>query len=482
VAELPRDSLLGLICAHVTARSLGHPVRVAVDGITASGKSTWADALADRVRANGRAAIRISMDGFHHRRERRHRQGRLSADGYYEDAYDLATAARDLLAPLGPGGTLRYRERAIDLATDRAVEDAWQIASPDAVLIVDGSFLQRPELRGLWDEVVYLDVPFDVAMHRGLRRDAAAFGGEHNARTAFEHRYHAAGRRYLRDVDPARRATVVVDNTDFDRPVLRRLGVERTRRAHPAGDVDYERHGTGYAVHRRPDPRIASVIHAALGDARTVLNVGAGAGSYEPDDRYVVAVEPSAAMRAQRPTHRVPAVDAVAERLPFAAASFDAAMATITVHQWRDLDAGLRELRRVSRGVVAIVTADGPALTNFWLADYVPDLITGEQRRFPPIEHIVGVLGGTTDVVPIPIPHDCVDGFAEAYYARPEAFLDADVRASQSAWTFLDPAVVAGGLSLLADDLATGAWDRTYGHLRAQPAWLGALRLIIARP
>lgn len=254
------------------------------------------------------------------------------------------------------------------------------------------------------------------------------------------------------------------------------------RRMHPAGDVDYEHHGTGYAVHRRPDPRIAAVIHRALGGAHTVLNVGAGAGSYEPDDRYVVAVEPAAAMRAQRPVHRVPAVDAAAERLPFDDDSFDAAMATITIHQWPDLDVGLRELRRVSRGVVAIVTADGPALANFWLGDYVPELIAGEQRRFPPIEHVVDILGGTADVVTIPIPRDCVDGFAEAYYGRPEAFLDPEVRASQSAWTFLDRATVDHGLRRLADDLATGAWDRTYGDLRQQPEWLGAMRLIIARP
>src|SRR3954469_15606234 len=130
-----------------------------------------------------------------------------------------------------------------------------------------------------------------------------------------------------------------------------------------AGDFDYETRGHGYARVRRPDPRIAALIHAALGDARTVLNVGAGAGSYEPTDRYVVAVEPSAAMRAQRPAAAVPAIDAVAERLPFDDNTFDAAMATVTVHQWSDTDRGLRELRRVSRGPGQGVTLGGGRLT-----------------------------------------------------------------------------------------------------------------------
>ena len=134
-----------------------------------------------------------------------------------------------------------------------------------------------------------------------------------------------------------------------------------------AGDVDYEVEGVGYAVQRRTDPRIASLVHAALGDARTVLNVGAGAGSYEPHDRVVTAVEPSAAMRAQRPSHLAEAMDATAEALPFDDDSFDAAMATVTIHQWTDVDRGLRELRRVSRGPVVILTFDGDAITRFWL-------------------------------------------------------------------------------------------------------------------
>ncbi len=158
-----------------------------------------------------------------------------------------------------------------------------------------------------------------------------------------------------------------------------------------AGDVDYTRYGHGYAYRRRTEPRIAALVHAALGDARTVLNVGAGAGSYEPRDRYVLAIEPSAAMRAQRAPHLAPAIDGVAERLPFDDDAVDAAMALVTVHQWRDLRTGLQEMRRVSRGPVVVLTFDGDALDRFWLADYAPELITVERRRYPAISMILEI-------------------------------------------------------------------------------------------
>ena len=253
-------------------------------------------------------------------------------------------------------------------------------------------------------------------------------------------------------------------------------------RAVPAGDFDYEAGGQGYALLRRTDPRIAAYVHAALGDARRVVNVGAGAGSYEPADREVTAVEPSAAMRAQRPRHLAPAIDATAERLPFDDDSFDAAMATITIHQWADLDAGLRELRRVSRGPVVILTFDGDALARFWLDDYVPEVIAIERRRFPAVEHVAAVLGGAVTVTPVPIPIDCVDGFGEAYYGRPEALLDPDVRAAQSGWALVDEDAVARGVERLRAALASGAWDRAYGRLREQPERVGAVCLIVAVP
>jgi len=246
----------------------------------------------------------------------------------------------------------------------------------------------------------------------------------------------------------------------------------------PAGDFDYERGGTGYAERRRTDPRIAARVHAALGTARTVLNVGAGAGSYEPADRRVIAVEPSAAMRAQRPAGR-PAIGAVAEWLPFASAAFDAAMAMMTVHQWTNLDRGLHELRRVSRGPVLILTFDPDQLDRLWLADYLPELIAGERRRFPSLDRLAAALGPCR-ITELAIPLDCTDGFLEAYYGRPEAFGDPAVRRSQSSWSFLDPAVRDRGLARLAADLASGDWDRRYGRLRGQPEFAGALRLVVS--
>ena len=249
-----------------------------------------------------------------------------------------------------------------------------------------------------------------------------------------------------------------------------------------AGDFDHETHGGGYAVRRRTDPRIAAHVHAALGDARTVLNVGAGAGSYEPEDREVTAVEPSASMRSQRPPHLSTAIDATAEDLPFADDDFDAAMAVITVHQWADADRGLRELRRVSRGPVVVLTLDMDAMAQFWLADYLPELIAADRHRFPTVDHIAEVLGGTVEVTPIPIPVDCVDGFIEAYYARPEQFLDPAVRRSQSGWGFVEPAVADRAVARLRADLASGEWHRRYGEVAARPELVGSLRLVVARP
>jgi SAM-dependent methyltransferase len=259
---------------------------------------------------------------------------------------------------------------------------------------------------------------------------------------------------------------------------LRSIGA---RSPSPAGDVDYGAHGEGYVRQRRTDPRIAAFVHGALGPARTVLNVGAGAGSYEPEDRYVLAVEPSAAMRAQRPAHLAPAINAVAENLPLDDQSVDASMALLTVHQWRDLDQGLSELRRVTRGPIIVLTFDGDALDRFWLADYCPEVIATERRRFPAIDDLRQKLGGADDAVTIPIPIDCVDGFMEAYYARPEAFLDPAVRRSQSAWTFLTEEDQGRCVEALGRDLESGAWDAQYGEWRSRPTFEGSLRMIVSR-
>jgi SAM-dependent methyltransferase len=250
----------------------------------------------------------------------------------------------------------------------------------------------------------------------------------------------------------------------------------------PAGDYDYDAQGGGYARVRRPDPRIAAQIHAALGEARTVVNVGAGSGSYEPTDRTVIPIEPSATMRRERPAHLPPAIDAAAEALPLADDAVDAAMATITIHQWPDLGAGLREMRRVARGPVVILTFDPAAITDLWLADYVPSVLHAEARRQPDLSRVAAQLGGSVTIEPVDVPLDCTDGFIQAYYGRPEALTDPAIRQAQSSWAFGEPTEVQAGLARLADDLASGAWDERYGHLRTQPVYRGSLRLLIAHP
>jgi SAM-dependent methyltransferase len=246
-----------------------------------------------------------------------------------------------------------------------------------------------------------------------------------------------------------------------------------------AGDANYGAIGPGYTRFRRPDPRIAAFIHRALGDAATVLNVGAGAGSYEPTDRQVTAVEPSASMRAQRPPHLPQAIDAVAEQLPFPDLSFDAAMATFTIHQWPDLAKGLAEIRRVTRGPIALLTCDPDLLDRFWLNAYAQEAIAVEAGRYPSMDRVRRALGGAAEVRPVPIPLDCLDGFNEAYYGRPEMLLDPAARLVCSAWSFVDPTVVKRFAADLARDLADGTWDARQGALRTQPVFEGSLVLIV---
>lgn len=248
-----------------------------------------------------------------------------------------------------------------------------------------------------------------------------------------------------------------------------------------AGDVDYGAIGRTYSRFRRPDPIIAAQIHKALGPARTVLNVGAGAGSYEPLDRLVTAVEPSASMRAQRPSYLSTAIDAVAEDLPFPDSSFDAAMALVTVHQWSDLERGLAEMRRVTRGPVILLVCDPDRMHDCWLSDYIPEVRTIEAQRFPSITRLRDVLGGTVAVEAVPIPIDCSDGFNEAYYGRPEAFLVEDARLACSSWSLVPRPVVERFVHALTQDLASGRWDEKYGHLRSQPFFDGPLRLVIGQ-
>ncbi len=249
-----------------------------------------------------------------------------------------------------------------------------------------------------------------------------------------------------------------------------------------AGDADYGRIGAAYARYRQADPRIARVVHEALGPAHTVLNVGAGTGSYEPQDRAVTAIEPSEAMRAQRPGHVAVALDATAEDLPFADDSFDAAMAILSVHQWHDLRAGLGEMRRVVRGPVVILTCDPDLVCRFWLNEYAPEVLETEARRYPSSQLLADALGGPVRQRNVPIPIDCVDGFNEAYYGRPEALLDAEARGSCSAWSFVGQSVHDRFARDLSGDLDDGTWDVRFGELRSRPSWDGSLVLVVADP
>jgi SAM-dependent methyltransferase len=245
--------------------------------------------------------------------------------------------------------------------------------------------------------------------------------------------------------------------------------------------VDYERHGRTYARHRRADPRIAARIHAALGAARTVVDVGAGTGSYEPDDRWVLAVEPSATMRAQRPPGAAPAIDARAERLPLDDDAVDAAMACVTVHHWTPRDAGLAELRRVARGPVVVFTFDLDALPA-WQRELLGEAVAVERPRFGATEDVAAALGGRTRIERIPTPADCADGFFEAFWNRPEALLDPAVRSAQSVWPLVGPEAEARIVASLDAALRSGAWDAEHGHLRERDELDGALRLVVSEP
>ena len=243
----------------------------------------------------------------------------------------------------------------------------------------------------------------------------------------------------------------------------------------------YDQIGHGYVTARRPDVRIAAQIGAALGDCRSVVNVGAGAGAYEPARGRVVAVEPSTAMIRQRPAGSAPAIQAVAEHLPFAAGACDAALAVLTVHHWRDRAAGLAEMARVARQRVVILTWDPVCRDAFWLtSEYLPAIIDLDLPRFPTLEEIARQLGAL-DVRPLLVPHDCQDGFLGAFWRRPHAYLDPDVRRAMSGFAQLPPATVDAGIGRLAADLASGGWEARFGHLRAQDSMDLGYRLIVAQ-
>jgi SAM-dependent methyltransferase len=242
----------------------------------------------------------------------------------------------------------------------------------------------------------------------------------------------------------------------------------------------YDTIGRAYATARRSDPRIAARITAALGAARTVVNVGAGTGSYEPADRTVVAVDPSVTMLRQRAPHAAPAVLAPAEALPFADRSFDVALASLTVHHWDDVARGLRELQRVAPRQVIFYFEPSFSGTTWLVAEYLPEVLAlGSEQGAPGTGDFRSLLE-VARVEVVPVPSDCVDGFTGCYWNRPEAYLDPAVQAGSSSFAQLDPAVLAAGIERLRRDLESGAWDARHGHLRTLPAIDIGYRLLVA--
>ena len=245
-------------------------------------------------------------------------------------------------------------------------------------------------------------------------------------------------------------------------------------------ELAYDRMGLGYGAVRRPDPRIAAQLEAALGDARSVLNVGAGTGSYEPSEREVTAVEPSRTMIEQRPAEAAPVVEAFAEELPFEDDSFDAAMALITVHHWDDARRGLAEMVRVARQRVLVLTFTPTPPVELWMArDYFPRILDFHARVMLPIDELAAMLPNAS-VEPVPIPNRCTDGFWLAIWDRPGMHLDPDVRRASSSWHHMAHDEIDRGLEKLKADIESGRWDERNGHLRTQPELDVGLRLIMA--
>lgn len=237
----------------------------------------------------------------------------------------------------------------------------------------------------------------------------------------------------------------------------------------------YDSIGITYAQLRKPDPRIAAAIQEALGQAQTVLNVGAGAGSYEPVDRQITAVDPSLEMIRQRSPSAAKLIQASAEDLPFDDDAFDASMAILTLHHWPDKEAGLREMRRVTRGRIVLLTFD-PSQRP-WLTDYLPELSALDEAQMPGMSDYERWLGAVR-ITPVPVPHDCTDGFLHAYWRRPAAYLDPYIRSGSSSFWAISNAET--GLQNLKRDLETGEWQRRYGALLTLDEYDAGYRLVVA--
>ncbi len=244
----------------------------------------------------------------------------------------------------------------------------------------------------------------------------------------------------------------------------------------------YDTIGQGYSQTRREDPHFRALIHAALGDARTVVNVGAGTGAYEPPNRHVMAIEPSDVMAAQRPRQLAPAIRASACSVPLRDCSVDAAMAILSVHHWdEERERGVREMRRVARGPVVILTYDPVVSGRMWLmADYLLEVASMDLRIFPPPEQLAEWLGGEVRIEKVPIPRDTPDWQLGSFWAHPERVLDAHARAATSGFARMPTNVINRVVSDVSRDLASGEWDQRYGHLRELEALDVGLRLVVA--
>src|ERR671933_1081180 len=247
-------------------------------------------------------------------------------------------------------------------------------------------------------------------------------------------------------------------------------------------EARYDVIGADYAATRREDPRIAALIHAALGDAETVVNVGAGAGSYEPRDRHVIPIEPSEVMIAQRDPALPPAIRGGAYPLPLEDRSVDAAMAILTIHHWdEDQERGVREMRRVARGPVVILTFDAEVSARMWLiADYLPEVAELDRRTCPPPETLARWLGGEVEVRPVPISRDSPDWSLGSFWAHPERVLDARARGSTSGFARMPPEVVDRVVAAVERDLRNGTWEARHGHLRKLDDYDAGLRLVVS--
>ena len=243
----------------------------------------------------------------------------------------------------------------------------------------------------------------------------------------------------------------------------------------------YDHIGQGYAQTRREDPRLADRIRRALGAARTVVNVGAGAGSYEPRDRHVIAIEPSDVMAAQRPRELAPALRAFAQALPLRAGGVDAAMAILSVHHWdKEQERGVREMRRVAAGPVLFLTCDPEVSGAMWLmADYLPEVAALDRRIFPPPQQLAAWLGGRTQIETVPVPRDTCDWTLMSFWAHPERVLDPAARSATSGFARMAPEVVERVAAAVRRDLADGIWDARYGHLRRLDEYDAGMRLVI---